>query len=102
MLGRSTLPREGRGRLAAGDPTGLSPVALDELRSVVAKLESDVANGPIVPSVTPLEIRDYLASRYDFAKPLALDDVSADVERMQRTRLVQGNHRRSCGRYAPC
>ena len=101
MLGRSTLPREGRGRLAAGDPTGLSPVALDELRSVVAKLESDVANGPIVPSVTPLEIRDYLASRYDFAKPLALDDVSADVERMLRTWQVQVTHPRYFGLFNP-
>jgi len=101
MLGRSTLPREGHGRLAAGEPTGLSPVALDELRRVVAKLESDVANGPIVPSVTPLEIRGYLASRYDFTKPLALDDVSADVERMLRTWQVQVTHPRYFGLFNP-
>src|SRR5438876_782703 len=101
MLGRSTLPREGHGRLAAGEPTGLSPVALDELRRVVAKLESDVANGPIVPSVTPLEIRGYLASRYDFTKPLALDDVSADVEGMLRTWQVQVTHPRYFGLFNP-
>src|SRR5438552_10798453 len=101
MLGRSTLPREGHGRLAAGEPTGLSPVALDELRRVVAKLESDVANGPIVPSVTPLEIRGYLASRYDFTKPLALDDVSADVERMMRSWQVQVTHPRYFGLFNP-
>src|SRR5207244_3330027 len=101
MLGRSTPPREGHGRLAAGEPTGLSPVALDELRRVVAKLESDVANGPIVPSVTPLEIRGYLASRYDFTKPLALDDVSADVERMLRTWQVQVTHPRYFGLFNP-
>src|SRR5438132_1212597 len=101
MLGRSTLPREGHGRLAAGEPTGLSPVALDALRRVVAKLESDVANGPIVPSVTPLEIRGYLASRYDFTKPLALDDVSADVERMLRTWQVQVTHPRYFGLFNP-
>jgi aromatic-L-amino-acid decarboxylase len=83
MLGRSILP------------------ALDELRSVVATLESDVANGPIVPSVTPLEIRGYLASRYDFTKPLALDDVSVDVERMLRTWQVQVTHPRYFGLFNP-
>ena len=83
MLGRSILP------------------ALDELRSVVATLESDVADGPIVPSVTPLEIRGYLASRYDFTKPLALDDVSADVERMLRTWQVQVTHPRYFGLFNP-
>jgi aromatic-L-amino-acid decarboxylase len=83
MLGRSILP------------------ALDELRSVVATLESDVADGPIVPSVTPLEIRGYLASRYDFTKPLALDDVSVDVERMLRTWQVQVTHPRYFGLFNP-
>jgi glutamate/tyrosine decarboxylase-like PLP-dependent enzyme len=83
MVGRSILP------------------ALDELRSVVATLESDVANGPIVPSVTPLEIRGYLASRYDFTKPLALDEVSVDVERMLRTWQVQVTHPRYFGLFNP-
>ena len=38
----------------------------DQLQSTVAKLESDIANGPIVSSVTPEEIRGYLTPRYDF------------------------------------
>src|SRR2546426_11313739 len=60
-------------------------MAFDEVRSVVAKHESDIASGPIVPTVTPHEIRGYLASRYDFRTPRALDEVGADVERMLRT-----------------
>jgi aromatic-L-amino-acid decarboxylase len=76
-------------------------MAFDEVRSVVAKLESDIASGPIVPTVTPQEIRSYLAARYDFTKPLALDDVCADVERMLRTWQVQVTHPRYFGLFNP-
>jgi len=76
-------------------------MAFDEVRSAVTKLESDIANGPIVPIVTPQEIRSYLASRYDFTKPLALDDVGADAERMLRTWQVQVTHPRYFGLFNP-
>src|SRR5256885_10677958 len=76
-------------------------MAFDELRSLVATLEADIARGPIVPMVTPQEIRSYLASRYDFTKPLALDDVGADVERMLRTWQVQVTHPRYFGLFNP-
>src|SRR5437762_2566457 len=76
-------------------------MAFDELRSIVAKLEAYIARGPIVPMVTPEEIRGYLASRYDFTKPLALDDVGADVERMLRTWQVQVTHPRYFGLFNP-
>ncbi len=76
-------------------------MAFDEIRSVAAKLEAEIASGPIVPTVTPQEIRDYLASRYDFTKPLALDDVIADVERMLRTWQVQVTHPRYFGLFNP-
>jgi hypothetical protein len=48
-------------------------MSFEQLKSVVATLDSDIASGPIVPTVGPLEIRDYLGSRYDFTKPVALD-----------------------------
>src|SRR5256712_3430640 len=76
-------------------------MAFDEVRSVVAKLESDIASGPIVPTVTPHEIRGYLASRYDFRTPRALDEVGADVERMLRTWQVQVTHPGYFGLYTP-
>src|SRR5437762_11109225 len=76
-------------------------MAFDEIRSVAAKLEAEIASGPIVPTVTPQEIRDYLASRYDFTKPLALDEVVADVERMLRTWQVQVTHPRYFGLFNP-
>jgi len=76
-------------------------MAFDELRSLVATLEADIASGPIVPLVTPQEIRSYLASRYDFTKPQTLDDVCADVERMLRTWQVQVTHPRYFGLFNP-
>src|SRR5438128_232420 len=74
---------------------------ITDLQRVVAKLERDTANGPIVPNVAPLEIRSYLGSRYDFTKPMELDDVTADVERMMRTWQVQVTHPRYFGLFNP-
>src|SRR2546422_4277603 len=76
-------------------------MAFDELRTVVAKLESAIASGPIVPTVTPQEIRSYLASRYASTAPLALDEVAADVEGMLRTWQVQVTHPRYFGLFNP-
>jgi len=74
---------------------------IDVLLRAVAQLESTIATGPIVPQVTPQEIRSYLASRYDFAKPLTLDDICADVERMLQTWQVQVTHPRYLGLFNP-
>jgi glutamate/tyrosine decarboxylase-like PLP-dependent enzyme len=60
-----------------------------------------MANGPIVPDVSPHEIRTYLAARYDFTKPMALDDVTGDVERMMRRWQVQVTHPRYFGLFNP-
>src|SRR6187401_1898945 len=76
-------------------------MAFDQLKSVVATLASDIASGPIVPAVGPLEIRSYLGSRYDFTKPMALDDVTADVEQMMRKWQVQVTHPRYFGLFNP-
>jgi glutamate/tyrosine decarboxylase-like PLP-dependent enzyme len=74
---------------------------IDEFRSDFAKLESEIAMGPIVPSVTPGEIRSYLSSRYDFKKAITLEEVSADVEKMLRTWQVQVTHPRYFGLFNP-
>src|SRR6267142_6292118 len=76
-------------------------MAFDEVRSAAAKLQCDIANGPVVPIVTPQKIRQYLTSRYDFTKPVALDDVVADVEQMLRTWQVQVTHPRYFGLFNP-
>jgi glutamate/tyrosine decarboxylase-like PLP-dependent enzyme len=81
--------------------TVYSEMAFDGVRSAVSKLQRDIADGPVVPVVTPQEIRGYLTSRYDFTKPVALDDVVADVERMLGTWQVQVTHPRYFGLFNP-
>src|SRR6202034_1168050 len=76
-------------------------LALDEIRNSVAKLERDIAGGPVVPSVTPEEIRAHLSARYGFESPMALEDVVADVEQMLRTWQVQVTHPRYFGLFNP-
>jgi glutamate/tyrosine decarboxylase-like PLP-dependent enzyme len=73
---------------------------LEEIRRVVARIESERQSGPIVPTVTPQQIRTHLA-RYDFTKPLALEEVCADLEQMLRTWNVQVTHPRYFGLFNP-
>jgi glutamate/tyrosine decarboxylase-like PLP-dependent enzyme len=65
------------------------------------RVQTEIAHGPIVPSVTPGEIRSYLASRYDFSKALSLEEVTADVEQMLQTWQVQVTHPRYFGLFNP-
>ena len=76
-------------------------MALDDVRTMVAAVEGDIARGPIVPAVTPHEIRDSLTARYDFAKAQDLDEIVADVERMLRTWQVHVTHPRYFGLFNP-
>src|SRR5271169_6025611 len=76
-------------------------MVIDEIGSDFAQLQVDIANGPILPTVTAEEIRSYLASRYDFTRTLPLEDVIADVERMLRTWQVQVTHPRYFGLFNP-
>ncbi len=78
----------------------MKPMLLDQLRSAAATLESDIENGPIVPTVTPEEIRHHL-TRYDFANPIPLEEVGADVEQMMRKWHVQVTHPRYLGLFNP-
>jgi glutamate/tyrosine decarboxylase-like PLP-dependent enzyme len=73
----------------------------DELLRSIARAESQIASGPIVPAVTPAEIRTHLSSRYDFARPLPLKEVGEDVERMLQSWDVQVTHPRYLGLFNP-
>lgn len=63
--------------------------------------QSAIDSGPIYPSVTAQEIRDYLGSHYDFSEPVPLDEVTADVEGMLRRWQVQVTHPRYFGLFNP-
>ncbi len=75
-------------------------MAFDEIRTAALKLEAEIGHGPIVPSVTPEEIREALAG-YDFATPHEIDDVAGDVERMLRSWQVHVTHPRYFGLFNP-
>jgi glutamate/tyrosine decarboxylase-like PLP-dependent enzyme len=76
-------------------------MVIDEIASDFAQLQVDIANGPILPTVTAEEIRSYLASRYDFTRAQPLEHVIADVENMLRTWQVQVTHPRYFGLFNP-
>ncbi len=66
-------------------------MVIDEIRGDFTKLQSEIADGPILPQVAAEEIRTYLASRYDFNRAMALEEVIADVEKMLRDVAGPGN-----------
>ena len=76
-------------------------MVIDEIASDFAQLQVDIANGPILPTITAEEIRSYLASRYDFTRAQPLEQVIADVEKMLRTWQVQVTHPRYFGLFNP-
>jgi len=73
----------------------------DAIRSAMERVESDIAGGPIVPVVTPQEIREHLNSHYDFCKPRSLEELGADIERMLRTWQTHVTHPRYFGLFNP-
>jgi len=74
---------------------------IDQILSEFAKLETEIADGPLVPHVTAEEIREYLRSRYAFKENMPLEKVTADVEGMLRKWQVQATHPRYFGLYNP-
>jgi aromatic-L-amino-acid decarboxylase len=76
-------------------------VDIHKIQSDFEQLESEIANGPVLPAVTAEEIRGYLSSRYDFDRQLPLEDVIADVEKMLHTWQVQVTHPRYFGLFNP-
>ena len=74
---------------------------IDEIRFDFTQLQADIADGPILPTVTAEEVRTYLGSRYDFHKTMPLEEVVNDVEKMLRTWQVQVTHPRYFGLFNP-
>jgi glutamate/tyrosine decarboxylase-like PLP-dependent enzyme len=80
---------------------GMAQVICGKIPDDFAHVQNVIANGPIVPNVTPEEVRDYLVSRYDFNEPIPLDDVIADVEQMLQKWQVHVTHPRYFGLFNP-
>jgi len=73
----------------------------EQLQQEFERVQADLAEGPIVPSVTVDEIRRHLATQYDFQTELPLDEVVQDAERMLRDWQVQVTHPRYLGLFNP-
>jgi len=76
-------------------------IPVDDLLRVVEKVESIIAEGPIGGNVTPSEIRNHLAARYNFAVPTPLNNIVTDVEQMLQRWQVQVTHPRYFGLFNP-
>jgi glutamate/tyrosine decarboxylase-like PLP-dependent enzyme len=74
---------------------------IEQLQHEFERTQAEVAEGPILPTVTAEEIRSHLASKYHFQKALPLDEVIQDAERMLRTWQVQVTHPRYLGLFNP-
>jgi glutamate/tyrosine decarboxylase-like PLP-dependent enzyme len=74
---------------------------VDSIEDYFAKVQTELASGPILPVVTAEEIRTYLGSHYDFKQTMSLDEVVADVEDMLRAWQVQVTHPRYFGLFNP-
>src|ERR1700721_320821 len=74
---------------------------IEQLQHEFERVQADLADGPILPSVTVDEIRSYLDGRYRFQNELPLDEVIEDAERMLRTWQVQVTHPRYLGLFNP-
>jgi glutamate/tyrosine decarboxylase-like PLP-dependent enzyme len=74
---------------------------LHQLRENFEAAEAAIDAGPIYPNAEAAEIRRHLAERYDFRRPIALEDLTADVEQMLRAWQVQVTHPRYFGLFNP-
>jgi len=74
---------------------------IQPLQHEFEQVQADLAAGPVLPSVTVDQIRNHLASRYQFQNELPLDEVIQDAERMLRTWQVQVAHPRYLGLFNP-
>jgi glutamate/tyrosine decarboxylase-like PLP-dependent enzyme len=66
-----------------------------------SRIESEIANGPIYPTVTADQIRDHLNSRFRFQQPIPLADLVAECEAMLRHWQVHVTHPRYFGLFNP-
>lgn len=77
----------------------LDPV-LERLASEIVDFETTVDQLPVMPSVSPGEVRAHL-SRYDFARPIPLDELIGEVAVLLRRWSLHVNHPRYFGLFNP-
>ncbi|MGA2250245.1 MAG: aminotransferase class V-fold PLP-dependent enzyme [Terracidiphilus sp.] len=74
---------------------------IDPIRREFEATQALIDQGQVWPDVSPEEIREHLAARYDFSRAIPLEEVAADVEEMLRHWQVQITHPRYLGLFNP-
>jgi len=74
---------------------------IDPIREEFAAVQAAVDAGPVYPDLDVEAIREHLASRYDFSRPLPLEEIAADTEQMLRRWQVHVTHPRYFGLFNP-
>jgi glutamate/tyrosine decarboxylase-like PLP-dependent enzyme len=74
---------------------------IDQIRHEFEATQALIDKGQVWPNVSPEEVREHLAARYDFSRAIPLEDVAADVEEMLRRWQVQITHPRYLGLFNP-
>ncbi len=78
---------------------GADPV-LESLWKEIASYDATLDDLAVAPAVSPGEIRRHL-SRYDFARPIPLDELIAEVSQLLRQGSLHVNHPRYFGLFNP-
>lgn len=94
-------PTDVNGLAAAPEGSGPKSALTETVRRAMETIESDIASGPVVPIVTPQQIRNHLNAHYDFHEPRTLDELGADIERMLLTWQTHVTHPRYFGLFNP-
>ena len=84
----------------AEPPDSAFDAAWARLRAEV-EAQATIRDRPVMPDVTPAEVRDYLASRYTFDEPVPLDRLTDEVARLLREWTVHVTHPRYFGLFNP-
>jgi glutamate/tyrosine decarboxylase-like PLP-dependent enzyme len=74
---------------------------VEPLQREFERVQSQIADGPILPAANVEQIRGHLSSRYQFQNELPLEEVIQDAERMLKTWQVQVTHPRYLGLFNP-
>jgi glutamate/tyrosine decarboxylase-like PLP-dependent enzyme len=85
---------------AAADATVEFDPVLRQLAREIARFEGEVEHLRVAPTVTPTEIRESLA-KFDFADPVPLDQLIAEVADLLRRWSLHVNHPRYFGLFNP-
>jgi glutamate/tyrosine decarboxylase-like PLP-dependent enzyme len=73
----------------------------NSLENEIKRFRSESRTMPVVPQVSPAQLRKELEGRYTFENPVSLEEVTADAMRLLRDYTVHVTHPRYFGLFNP-